>query len=101
MTFNSLRVDIHDSDPPIPAVDADKISKSTHHIPAGKTDLGPDWAWPFAAWSCFQHRGRILTENRATGAVYSFVLPLFISRLEGLDVGFKGQSNNSGGRGRY
>ena len=26
-----------------------KFSKSTHHIPAGKTDLGPDWAWRFAA----------------------------------------------------
>ena len=26
-----------------------KFSKSTHHIPAGKTDLGLDWAWPFAA----------------------------------------------------
>jgi hypothetical protein len=48
-TFNCFRIDINDSGPPIPAVNAEKFSKSTHHIPAGKTDLGPDWAWRFAA----------------------------------------------------
>jgi signal transduction histidine kinase len=101
-TFNCFRIDINDSGPPIPAVNADKIFEEYTSYSGGQDRSGPGLGMAVCRMILSQHRGRVWAENRAARAAYSFVLPFAISHLlEELDVGFKGESHNSGGRGRY
>jgi len=75
-TFNCFRIDINDSGPPIPAVNADKIFEEYTSYSGGQDRSGTGLGMAVCRMILSQHRGRVWAENRATGAVYSFVLPL-------------------------
>jgi signal transduction histidine kinase len=75
-TFNCFRIDINDSGPPIPAVHADKIFEEYTSYSGGQDRSGTGLGMAVCRMILSQHRGRVWAENQATGAVYSFVLPL-------------------------
>ena len=75
-TYNSYRVDISDSGPAIPATGADKIFEESTSYSGGQDRSGAGLGMAICRMILAQHGGRVWAENRAEGAVYSFVLPL-------------------------
>jgi len=74
--FNSFRVDISDSGPAIPAVDADKIFEEYTSYSGGQDRSGAGLGMGVCRMILSQHNGRVWAESSAAGAVYSLVLPL-------------------------
>jgi signal transduction histidine kinase len=84
--FNSFRVDIRDSGPGIPPMFLERIFEGSTGSLGGHDRSGGGLGLALCRFMVDQHRGSLWAENRATGAVFSFVLPLHRSE-ETLAIG--------------
>jgi signal transduction histidine kinase len=75
-TPNSLRVDIRDSGPGIPAAHLGKIFEESTSYSGGQDRSGGGLGLAICRMILQQHRGKIWAESHAAGAVFSFVLPV-------------------------
>jgi len=75
-TPNSLRVDIRDSGPGIPATLVGKIFEEYTSYSGGRDRSGGGLGLAVCRMILQQHRGHLWAESHAAGAVFSFVLPL-------------------------
>ena len=75
-TPNSLRVDIRDSGPGIPAVHLAKIFEEYTSYSGGQDRSGGGLGLAICRMILQQHRGQVWAESRSAGAVFSFVLPV-------------------------
>jgi signal transduction histidine kinase len=75
-TPNSLRVDIRDSGPGIPAVHLVKIFEEYTSYSGGQDRSGGGLGLAICRMILQQHRGEVWAESHPAGAVFSFVLPV-------------------------
>jgi signal transduction histidine kinase len=72
----AFRFDICDSGPRIPAFDADRIFEEFAAYSGGQDRSGAGLSLASCKMILAHHGGRVWAESSATGAVFSFVLPL-------------------------
>ena len=75
-THNSFRVDIRDSGPGIPAVHVVKIFEEYTSYSGGQDRSGGGLGLAICRMILQHHRGQVWAESHASGAVFSFVLPV-------------------------
>ena len=75
-TPNAFRVDIRDGGPGIPAAYAGKIFEEYTSYSGGQDRSGGGLGLAICRMILQQHRGQVWAESHATGAIFSFVLPI-------------------------
>jgi signal transduction histidine kinase len=73
---NAFRVDIIDSGPAVPGVDAERIFEKHTSYGGGQDRSGAGLGLAICRMILSQHGGRVWAESSAGGTVFSFVLPL-------------------------
>jgi len=75
---NSFRVDIRDSGPGIPVSDLDRLFQEYSSYSGGRDRSGGGLGLAICRMILQRHQGCIWAESNSTGAVFSFVLPLYL-----------------------